>query len=266
MNFGNLEYIENPILRLSKSFMLKNVVKFGSRQYQTNKRVDSLKELSYASNKYDDRNYVGKLILETSNFLVFSYYKSRQESLEIYTSYPHITNIKNVFNDIEKTALDNDVFCDIGDDKLEIGMKYKDYSGSIKNLPNGNTITLYYSIMNDPDNSTSFKPIEIPAVTFLFMNSSVKLFETISFDTFQYLVDFINNFNLLLSSQNLTNFAYLNRIAKSLNLQSADTYPDISIGYSPTLKNKKLHNFTKQAPSLKLTLPKKEDNPKNDEE
>ena len=267
MDFGNLEYIENPILRLSKNLILKNVVRFGSRQYQTNKRVDSLREISYSSNKYDNYNYVGKLTLETSNFLVFSYYKSKEENLEIYTSYPHLLNIKNTFKTIERTAIEEQVFYEIDDDRLGISEEYKNYRETIKNLPNGNTITLFYSVINDPINSTSFKTIEIPAVTFLFMNNNVKFQETISFEVFQWLVDFMNDFNLLLSSQNLTIFAYLNRITKALKLESTESYPDYSVGYSPVLKNKKLHFDTKkQAPSLKLTLPKKEELLKNDEE
>ena len=61
MNFGNLEKIEELILRPSKNFSIKNTVVLGRRNSKNGNRIDCFRENCYKSDKYTNYQYLGNL-------------------------------------------------------------------------------------------------------------------------------------------------------------------------------------------------------------
>ena len=245
-NFGNLEKIESVILRPCKNLIIKNVVQFGSSSIRDKKRYDAVRSYSYQTNKYSDHNYVGSLYLETSDFLVFQYTnydKGKKINEEVFISYPQFKKLKNHFNEFYKIAMDQDVYIQSEkDNSIFINDEFMNYENKITNMVNGKSMSLIFDTI---DHKTVDDSIECEPAVSLFI-SEEEYIVTMSFDVFEMLLDFLNSFNLLTSSQQLINFAYMTEIANAFNLKNEEHIPDYAVdaaNYGADINRKLKVNF-----------------------
>lgn len=218
MNFGSLEKIETVILRPSSNFRIKNVVTFGSRN-EIGGRKDAFYENSYKSNKYNNLDYVSSNTLETQDYLVFEYNEydaetKKRKKEEIFISYPHIYELKNLIESVYTEYLEGQVFKTNDEGILYISNEYEDYFEKIK-LINNKNIGLLFDVLENYDENLQTVSYE-EGITFVFNDEDYRT--TISMDSFYYIYRFVNEFNLLQSSQNLILLSFMNEIANGLNL------------------------------------------------
>jgi len=239
MNFGNLEKIEELILRPSSKFSIKNTVVLG-RIGKNGNRVDCFKENCYKSNKYVNYQYVGTLYMESSDFLVFSCKDNDSNKInEIYSSYQHIEKIRNGFNNIVKNM--DEAFTVYGDGTITLDPKYESYIEKINGLVGNHCIQMIYEVIYD-ENKVSNQYEK--GVTIFFNEENY--YTTITEDELQGITYFLNNFNLLSSSQHLKQMAYMHQIANALELESVEMLPvEYSYGSGGKIANGKKRNFKK---------------------
>jgi len=220
MNFGNLEKIEELILRPSSKFSIKNTVVLGRRNSKSGNRIDCFKEDCYKSNKYTNYQYVGNLYIESSDFLVFSCKDDDTNKVnEVYSTYKHIEKIRDGFNTILKNIEDAFDVLDTGE--IVLKYDYEHYVVKINNLVNNNSIQMVYDVIYD-ENKLEGKQYE-RGITIFFNEES--FYTTISEEEFHGITYFINNFNLLSSSQHLKQMAYMQQIAYALELENVEMLP-----------------------------------------
>lgn len=221
MNFGSLEKIESIILRPAKNFIIKNVVIFGSRD-SVGFRIDALKDRTYKSNKYSNTDYVGRLSLETSDYLVFEFSNTindKRKTEEIFISYPHIYEFKEILEEIYTEYANNDVFKYNKNNIPYLTEEYKEYLKKIE-LINNKNIGFMFDVLEEYDDVAHVTNYS-EGITIIFNDE--ELYSTVSMDTFYYIYRFVNEFNLLQSSQNLINLSYMTEMSKSLNLTNEIT-------------------------------------------
>jgi len=240
MNFGNLEKIEELILRPSSKFSIKNTVILGRRNSNNGNRIDCLKEDCYKSSKYTNYHYVGNLYIESSDFLVFSCKDDETNKInEIYSSYQHIEKIRKAFNNILKNM--DEAFTVYGDGTIVLEPKYEKYIEKINGLIGNHTIQMVYDVDYD-DEKVSNKYTKCVTIFF----NEEKYYTTITEEELQGITYFINNFNLLSSSQHLKQMAYMHQIAHALELENVEMLPtDYSYGSGGKIENGKKRNFKK---------------------
>jgi hypothetical protein len=233
MKFGtNLEKIESVILRPAPNFTIKNVVTFGKRHYKTGVRQDALWESTYKSQKYSNVNDVGEIKIETSDYLVFS---SRYEKklIEIYMSYKHMKKVRDAFNEALEVASNNVEheetgklpFLETDDGKLYIGQEWEDWYISIPKLVGNKSINIMLELAETEDIDGTI--LYEPAVEIMFNNEEA--FEVVTVEDLEGICYFLDNFDLLQSSQNLYLMAYLNSMSHSMNLEDATYHKQSSL-------------------------------------
>jgi len=240
MNFGNLEKIEELILRPSKNFSIKNTVILGRRNSKNGNRIDCFKEDCYKSNKYTNYNYVGNLYIESSDFLVFSCKDDETNKvIEIYSSYQHIERIRDAFNTILEDL--DEAFVVFDDGKIILKEEYENYVVKINNLVGNHSIQIVFDVDYDEEKVSNQYT---KAVTIFFNEEN--FYTTITDEDLHGITYFINNFNLLSSSQHLKQMAYLHQIAHSLELENIDMMPvDYSYSSGGKITSGKKRNFKK---------------------
>ena len=240
MNFGNLEKIEELILRPAKNFSIKNTVVLGRRNSKNGNRIDCFKENCYKSNKYTNYNYVGSLYMESSDFLVFSCKDDESnKGIEIYSSYQHIMKIRNAFNTVVEDL--DDAFDTFDDGVIVLKPEYEDYVIKINNLVGGHSISIVFDVINNEDEISSKYT---KGVTIFFNDEN--LYTTITDEDLYGITYFINNFDLLSSSQHLKQMAYMQQIAHALELENMEMMPvEYSYGTGGKISSGKKRNFKK---------------------
>ena len=244
-NFGNTERIESIILRPAANFQIKNVVTL-AKMSKTGKRINSISNKVYTTKKYTNIDRVNSLNLETSDYLVFSYFnKAKNKKIEIFSSYQHIKRIRkgfnNIYNIIEEHEDDLFIYDDEDYKECTLNPDFENYQSRINNLVNNNSIILIFDLIEGEDESLK------PAVT-IFLNSEED-YVTIKLEEFEGLCYFLDNFDLLSSSQNLYLFSYLNEISNSLELENKEYYNTETINdsnYGGYINRKKIKNKTKK--------------------
>lgn len=222
MNFGSLEKIESVLLRPTGNFTIKNVVVLGTRD-KNGMRRDSLKENNYKSDKYINFSVLGKLTLETSDYLVFSYsdFNDRENNVDIFISYPHIYRLLDIFDTIYKQVIINngeDIFYEDKKGNAFLKEEYENTLYMIDNLIGNKSIGVIYDTIARYDENKSNETTYEKAITLALNNDNIKV--QLSLDTFEYMYRFLKDFNLLTSSQNLYQLAYMNEIAKNLKFEN----------------------------------------------
>jgi len=240
MNFGNLEKIEELILRPSSKFSIKNTVILGRRNTKTGNRIDCFKEDCYKSNKYTNYQYVGNLYIESSDFLVFSCKDNDTNKVnEVYSSYQHIQKIRNAFNKVAEDI--EDAFRIFEDGTIVLKPEYEDYAVKINNLVGNHCIQIVFDVVYDED-SVSNKYDR--GVTIFFNEENY--YTTIKEEELHGITYFINNFNLLSSSQHLKQMAYMQQLAHSLELENIEMLPvEYSYGSGGKIATNRKRNFKK---------------------
>jgi len=239
MNFGNLEKIEELILRPAKNFIIKNTVVLGRRNSKNGFRIDCFKENVYKSNKYDNYKYLGSLYMESSDFLVFNCKNDENNSsVEIYSSYQHIQKIRNGFNTMLE-HLDEAFYEDKEEGIITLKPEYETFVVDINGLVNNHSIKMIYNVNYDED-AVSHKYEK--AVTIVFNDEA--FYTTITDENLQGITYFLNNFNLLSSSQHLKQMAYMQQIAYALELENQEMLPtEYTTGSGGKLNSKPKRNF-----------------------
>jgi len=251
LDFGNLEKVDSIILRPAKNFLIKNIVQFGSVDIRTKKRRDAIQPYSYKTSKYADLNYAGSLSIETSDFLVFEYssiMKNTRVIEDVYVSYPQMKRLKdglNSFLDLANNEQEPVYIFDENDNKYYVTETYENYFHKIENMIGGKSLGLIFdTINNESDIDGSINEM---SVTMYINKTDYPIF--MSFDVFEMVVDFVNNFNLLTSSQQLMNFSYMYEIANIFNRTNRLHIPDYAID------SENLGGFVKRKNIRKLKLP-----------
>jgi hypothetical protein len=219
MNFGNLEKIEETILQPARSFSIKNVVILGKRNSRTGNRIDCLRLNTYKSNKYQDYNYVASLHIESSDFLVFAYkdYETKKTS-EVYTSYQHIQDIRKGFNQMLNGFDDAFKFHNDGCDGTYTITNYgENFDLALNGLINNHSIHMIYDI--DYDEERVSKKCQ-RGIT-IFFNGEENCV-TITEENLKSITYFLDNFNLLSSSQHLKQMAFMYQMCNSMGLENKD--------------------------------------------
>lgn len=205
MNFGNLEKIESVLLRPCKNLSIKNVIVLGKRNFKDGRKIDSISSKTYNSNKYIDINKLQTINIETSDFLVFSYFNYKaKEGVEIYFSYPHLYDLMESFKYIMDTIRNEKVFIKDKNGNVFLNEEYEQYVIEIDELVGNKSIKIIFDIYEDEDINEEIKTQE--AIT-IFFNSS-EMYSTIRLKELKGLIYFLEKFNLLLSSQNLLLIAF----------------------------------------------------------
>ena len=245
MNFGNLEKIEELILRPAKNFTIKNTVILGRRNSKNGFRIDCFKENAYKSNKYDNYKYLGNLYMESSDFLVFSCKNDENnKTTEIYSSYQHIQKIRNGFNTMVEEI--ENAFIEDEDGVIILKEEYENFIVEINNLVNGHSIKLVFDVNYDED-EVSRKYCR--AVT-IFFNEEV-FYTTITDEDLQGITYFLNNFNLLSSSQHLKQMAYMQQLAYALDVENKEMLPtEYATETGGKLNSRPKRNFKKVSSSV----------------
>jgi hypothetical protein len=230
MNFGRTEKIESVILRPSANLEIKNVVTFGKRAYKKGNRMDAIYEYDYKSSKYSNFDILSTISLETSDFLVFSgksleekNSKGFRKKEEIYCTYQHIEKIRKFFNTLKKYMQNKhknkdgkyDQVYIKKDDILYLNPNFEDFELTIKKLVNNKSMLAYFDIETLEDVSGN---VTQKRVIRLILNNE-DIIATITMDELNGIVYFIDNFNLLLSSQNLTMISYMKVMTNNLDIE-----------------------------------------------
>lgn len=252
VNYGNLEKIESVILRPAPNFSIKNVVVFGSRSFKNGMRYDSLKEVPYKTNKYSDLDIVGKVCIETSDYLVFNYSDiSRKINVEIFMSYQHIHKLRDVFSKCLKAVQNK---CIINKEKQKMFIKtkgnyyinpdFEEWYLSVNNLIGGKSMNFVLDLKEIEEINGDVTTV--PAIEILFNDEDISVtLDKESLDAVSY---FLDNFDLLSSSQNLSLMSYLTQMANGLNLENK-TYSK-AMGGKLLKKVKPVSKKKKQAPEI----------------
>jgi len=240
MDFGNLEKIEELILRPSSKFSIKNTVVLGRRDTRNGNRIDCFKERCYKSDKYTNHQYVGSLYMESSDFLVFSCKDDNSNNVnEIYSSYQHMEKIRKAFNNILSKM--DDAFTVYGDGTIVLNPEYESYIEKINGLIGNHSIQMIFDVNHDEEKVSN----QYQKCVTIFFNEE-KYYTTVTEDELHGITYFINNFNLLSSSQHLKQMAYLHQIASALGLENAEILPtEYSYGSGGKITNGKKRNFKK---------------------
>lgn len=217
MNFGNLESTESTIFKF-RSLKIKNKVVFAQTNSK-NQRKDALYTNAYKSRKYSNLDIVGSLKIETSDYLIFEYYnKETNKRTEIYASYPHIKRIKNSFNELYNIIEEkrDEIYIINEDDYKEcyLNDEYENVQVEINHLVGNHSIILILDIYEGEDEALE------PGVT-LFFNGEED-YITLKLEEFEGLCYFLENFDLLSSSQNLYILSYMQEMAHSMKLENID--------------------------------------------
>lgn len=258
MNFGNMERVSSTILRPAHNLKIKNVVTFGTRNYGNGKREDAIKVKGYKSNKYSDVDYVSDLSIETNDYLVFEAnapddFKKRSE---VFISYPHITNVKNSFTKMlslaegkskKKDGTKKIVFKETKDGQPYITEEYQDFIIKIDGMINNKSMILMFDIIekSDIDNSILYSR----AISIFFNDEEI--YATVDIENFSGIVSFLNDFNLLLSSQNLMVMSYQYQMARALDLSAKTSRGS---GGKPVSNRRKLASKSTQSTNIKSSL------------
>lgn len=240
MNFGNLEKIEELILRPAKNFSIKNTVILGRRNLNNGFRLDCFKESVYKSNKYGNYQYLGNLYMESSDFLVFNCKNDENNKVvEIYSSYQHMQKIRNGFNKMVE-AID-DAFYENADGVVTLNSDYEGYVVEITRLINDHSIKMVFDVVYNEDAvSNQYER----GITIFFNDEAI--YTTITDENLQGIAYFLNNFDLLSSSQHLKQMAYMQQIAYALELDNREMLPtEYTGGTGGKLNTKPKRNFKK---------------------
>lgn len=230
LNFEGMETIDSTIYRINSNLTIKNVIKFGKSSYENNLRKDALYSKNIRTQKYVDVSVSENVYLETSDFLVFQYTckdeNNKFNSEEVYISYPHIYRLKNKFKTVyekfkkdisnsKKKDFDNSklIFLKTDDNHLCLTPRYEEYKVDINELINERCIVLLFDIME----KETTNGIKDERAVRLIINKP-EYYVLLNFNQFESLVMFLDEFNLLNSSQNLINFSYMTRITSALNM------------------------------------------------
>lgn len=210
MDFGNLEKIESVLLRPCKNLSIKNVIVLGKRNFKDGRKIDSISSKTYNSNKYININKLQTINIETSDFLVFSYFNYKtKEGVEIYFSYPHLYDLMESFKYIMDTIRNEKVFIKDKNGNVFLNEEYEQHVIEIDELVGNKSIKIIFDVYEDEDINEEIKTQE--AIT-IFFNSS-EMYSTIRLKELKGLIYFLEKFNLLLSSQNLLLIAFnLNKV------------------------------------------------------
>jgi hypothetical protein len=106
---ANVERIERTIYNSGK-FTIKNVVTTGSKG-KDDIKLDAIYERQYNSKKYSNKSQLESIHVNTSDFLVFAFndYQNKINE-EIYISYPHILEIKQLFANAVQMVRTQDMY------------------------------------------------------------------------------------------------------------------------------------------------------------
>jgi hypothetical protein len=106
---ANVERIERTIYSSGK-FTIKNSVSVGSKG-KDDVKLDAIYERQYNSKKYSNKSQLESIHVNTSDFLVFAFndYQNKINE-EIYVSYPHILEIKQMFANAVQMVKTQDMF------------------------------------------------------------------------------------------------------------------------------------------------------------
>ena len=201
-----------PIERISKTFLILNNLKlkicviYGKKDLKTDKRISSTFLYEYSTSKYfgGNTNLLG-VTLETSDFLILEIHENKNKEA-VYLSYPHIFRFKKL---IEKgiewlTSKEyEDLYYLNFQNQLSLTMNKK--KASIRNLPNGNYISILPSIID-------YEQTEIKKSILFILNDNL----SVNLDLRQlYTLNYtIEKFDLFLYAQSLTNYVELLRLRK----------------------------------------------------
>lgn len=213
-DFGNLEKIEEKLLSITPSFSLHNVVTLGKRDKLGCKK-NFIQERNYNSNKYTDFSFLSSLTIDRNDFIVFRYNSYDKDSgskkEDIFMSYFHLKKIREILETLLEKF--DDAFID---KTFSINPEYEDFSIDIECI-NGKHILFFYEWLEIVEENVDY-PVMQKSVGILFNNEEYQ--EYITEENLEELLYFIENFNLLNSSQNLMITSYLSRIYKKLNNES----------------------------------------------
>jgi hypothetical protein len=117
---SNVERVERTYHN-SGHFTIKNVVNTGTKG-KDDIKLDAIYEKTYNSKKYSNKSQLESVHVNTSDFLVFAFndYQNRINE-EIYVSYPHILECKELFREAVQMVTTKDMYVNNG-----INPKYQD--------------------------------------------------------------------------------------------------------------------------------------------
>lgn len=243
LNLGNIEKVENILLRPAKNLVIKNAVIVGKKSTKNQQKIDPIYVKSYSSNKYSDHSNLTTVSIETSDYLVFGFADIKESVFEeIYISYPHIERVINFFEkaynvlqgnvyltkDVKYGKDDKGIYeekklktkIDMFIDKkgeLYLNPKYSEYEMNLTNLIGGKSMSIMFDVIADENTQTEQKGI------YLFMNSQDNLV-IITEENIKGLLYFLKNYNLQLSSQNLLMMTVMMNNSSNGN-SSPNSYP-----------------------------------------
>lgn len=215
MDFGNLEFIEYPMISFGQNFSISTKIYFGKRNVRSGLRNDALYEYVYNSNKYNNFNSLGMIKITTDDYICFTW-KDKDKKEEILISYPHFYKLRREFNCIKKEVDTSEIFLLDEDNHYSILPEFEDTIYEIGPLVGGKMINVVYDVGGKIDVDGSEK--EFPGVR-IFLNTKTQSVLLNAESSFMDLVDFLNDFNFVLSSQNLINFAYMNTLVHNLEIE-----------------------------------------------
>jgi hypothetical protein len=209
--FENLEKIEKELLSPCRYLTLKNVVSLGRASNRDKSKLDAVYAREYNSNKYSNHGKLKAINMTTSDFLVFSYSRDRDFS-EIYVSYPHLPKIVKAFRTMNRALKEVELFVENKEDNMiYINKEFEEFEVRVTNLSSGKSILMVPDIIDVGDGQ------EAAGVSMYIGEETNHV--GIDFESFDYLANFIETFNLNLSSQLLTNSAMMYTIYNGGGMQ-----------------------------------------------
>lgn len=199
-----MERIEKTLFNVNKFFSVRISVTLGRRN-AAGERMGPFFKRGYRSKKYNDSPDLSALEINTQDFLVFSIGSFKEKTkLETFFSYPHLYKLVESLNTAKEWLYDaNMFFTEETEDGNILVISAEHKSTHIRVESTSSTIFLLPDVVLDKDGQ------EVVGIRITYENKENQTSIQLTFEEFESLCYFIENFDLSMNCQMMLNCAIL---------------------------------------------------------